>query len=111
NLIGGVTANPYSLVWSNVALGNYTVTARAADNRGATTLSSPIDLTVVSGLTFTDNFAARNTVTGSPLTISGSNANNTSAEPGEPNPTGLRNTRTVWIAWTATYSSPVTVDT
>jgi hypothetical protein len=59
---------------------------------------------------FTDAFAARNTVTGSPLTIVGSNTTST-AEAGEPDPVGARNNRTVWIAWTSPSTGRAVVDT
>lgn len=44
--IGSATTSPYSVNWSNVAAGNYSLTAVATDNSGATTTSSPISLTV-----------------------------------------------------------------
>jgi len=56
NLLGTVTNAPYNLTWLGVALTNYTLTARATDNLGATATSSaanvlvlPLNLTVVSG--------------------------------------------------------------
>ncbi|WP_207510658.1 glycosyl hydrolase family 18 protein [Longitalea luteola] len=44
--IGTATASPYTVNWSNVAAGSYSVTAVATDNSGATTTSSAITLTV-----------------------------------------------------------------
>ena len=44
--IGSSTTSPYTISWSNVAAGSYTVTAKATDNSGATTTSSAISLTV-----------------------------------------------------------------
>ena len=35
------TSSPYTWTWSNVAVGNYTVTAIASDNSGATATSAP----------------------------------------------------------------------
>jgi len=56
NLLGTVTNSPYQLTWLGVALTNYTLTARATDNLGASATSSavnilvlPLNLTVVSG--------------------------------------------------------------
>ncbi|PYI88856.1 MAG: hypothetical protein DME26_02655, partial [Verrucomicrobia bacterium] len=46
--IGPVTANPVSITWSNVAAGNYILTAQATDNNGATTVSAPINISVMS---------------------------------------------------------------
>src|SRR5439155_8778359 len=56
NLLGTVTNAPYRFTWLGVALTNYTRTARATDNLGASATSSavnvlvlPLNLTVVSG--------------------------------------------------------------
>jgi len=45
-LLGSVTQAPYSYTWSNVASGTYTVTAKAVDNAGAVTVSSPVTVRV-----------------------------------------------------------------
>ena len=45
-LLGTDTTAPYSYNWTNVAAGNYSVTARATDNRGAVTTSSPVSVSV-----------------------------------------------------------------
>ena len=47
NLLGIITNTPFSLIWSNVPLGSYSLTAIATDNEGASTLSAPIGITVV----------------------------------------------------------------
>lgn len=44
--IGEDTTAPYSVSWSNVAAGSYSLTARATDNAGAMTTSSPVTITV-----------------------------------------------------------------
>lgn len=44
--IGSATAAPYTVSWSNVSAGSYTITAKATDNAGATTTSSAVSLTV-----------------------------------------------------------------
>lgn len=46
--LGEDTTAPYSLTWSGVAAGTYTITARATDDLGATTTSAPATITVVS---------------------------------------------------------------
>jgi hypothetical protein len=46
-LIGGSTSAPYVASWSNVGPGSYTLTAKATDNRGAVTTSSPVNVAVV----------------------------------------------------------------
>ncbi len=45
-LLGTATASPYTFTWSNVAPGNYTLTAKAYDNAGATTTSTPVAISV-----------------------------------------------------------------
>jgi len=51
-LLGTAATSPYSIPWNNIGAGGYTVTARATDNGGAVTTSSPIDITVNSGSSF-----------------------------------------------------------
>lgn len=48
-LRGTDTSSPYSFTWNNVPAGTYTLTARAIDNAGAATTSSPITVTVSGG--------------------------------------------------------------
>ncbi|MEV4169303.1 glycoside hydrolase family 48 protein [Nonomuraea sp. NPDC049709] len=45
-LLGTDTSSPYSYSWTNVAAGSYSITARATDNAGLTTTSSPVGITV-----------------------------------------------------------------
>lgn len=45
-LIGAATASPYQFIWRDVAAGNYSLTAKATDNRGATVISSAINIAV-----------------------------------------------------------------
>lgn len=40
------TSSPYSFVWSNVAAGSYTLTAKATDNLGAIGTSAAVNITV-----------------------------------------------------------------
>jgi hypothetical protein len=111
NLLGTLTTSPYTLTWSNVAAGNYSLTARATDNRGATRTSQAVTVQVTGagGLWFTNNFANRNIVSGAPLSIPGSTSGATT-ENGEPTQSGTIR-RTVWIGWTAFQSGPVTMST
>jgi chitinase len=44
--IGVDTSSPYSIVWSNVAAGSYTLKAVATDNAGATGTSATVSITV-----------------------------------------------------------------
>jgi uncharacterized protein (DUF2141 family) len=58
-LIGTDTSSPYSVSWSNVAAGTYSLTAVATDNAGAKTTSAAVSITVgaatkiISNLMFT----------------------------------------------------------
>ena len=45
-LLGARTGVPYTYAWTSVAAGSYTLTAKATDNQGGTTTSSPITVTV-----------------------------------------------------------------
>jgi len=45
-LISTVTATPYSFNWSYVPAGTYTLTAKATDNNGASTISNSVSITV-----------------------------------------------------------------
>ena len=45
-LIGGATASPFTIQWSNVAAGDYTLTARATDDAGAQTTSAAVNISV-----------------------------------------------------------------
>lgn len=45
-LIGSDTTAPYSISWSSVAAGSYTLTAKATDDRGAVTTSSGVSISV-----------------------------------------------------------------
>jgi hypothetical protein len=45
-LIGTDTSSPYTVTWPSVAAGNYVLAAVATDNKGATTQSAPVDVTV-----------------------------------------------------------------
>ena len=47
NLLGTATANPYSVTWTNVPVGDYNLTAKATDNQGATSTSSAVNISVV----------------------------------------------------------------
>ncbi|WP_424529515.1 glycoside hydrolase family 48 protein [Sphaerisporangium viridialbum] len=45
-LLGTDTTAPYTYSWTGVAAGSYSLTAKATDNLGATTTSSPVGITV-----------------------------------------------------------------
>lgn len=45
-LIGSSLSSPYTFIWTDVAAGSYTLTAKATDNSGLTSSSIPVNLTV-----------------------------------------------------------------
>jgi Bacterial Ig domain len=45
-LLGSDTTSPYSYTWSNVAVGTYSLTAKATDDKGATKTSTAVSVTV-----------------------------------------------------------------
>lgn len=49
-LIGSDTTAPFSIVFTNAPSGTYSLTAKATDNRGGVTLSSPVTITVSTNL-------------------------------------------------------------
>jgi rhamnogalacturonan endolyase len=72
-LIGTDNTSTYSFNWTNVAVGTYTITARATDDDGAVTISSAITITVTSpntAPTVSITSPVNNTiVSGTPATI------------------------------------------
>ncbi len=46
NLVGTVTSVPFSVTLTNLAAGSYALTAKATDNRDASTVSTPVTITV-----------------------------------------------------------------
>lgn len=46
NKVGEISASPWTAVWSNAVSGSYVLTAVAADNTGATTVSAPVSVSV-----------------------------------------------------------------
>src|SRR5207248_7997770 len=57
-LIGSVTTPPYAVTWSNAAAGNYSLTAKATDNLGASATSSAVSVSVVANATPTVSITA-----------------------------------------------------
>jgi hypothetical protein len=70
-LIGTATSAPYTYSWTNVAAGDYALTARATDNRGATATSPAVNI-VVSGANFVIVSPANNaTINSDFITVTG----------------------------------------
>jgi hypothetical protein len=78
-LLGTDTTAAYSFVWNNVGGGNYSLTARATDNTGAATTSSPINITVVTVPPAAPSNLTTSTVSGSRIDLAwNDNSNNES---------------------------------
>src|SRR6185503_15758328 len=45
--LGRATIPPYSLIWSNLSVGTFTLMAQATDEFGGSTISAPVQVTVV----------------------------------------------------------------
>jgi hypothetical protein len=109
--LGSDASSPYSVVWSNVPVGSYTLTARATDNRGAVTVSTPVAITVsVPTPGFADMFAARGTLNGFTNFVTATNTTFT-RENGEPHHDNRGGAHSAWVSWTAPNSGACTVDT
>jgi hypothetical protein len=54
-LLGSVSSSPFTYTWANAAAGPHSITAKATDNTGAITTSSPINITVNIGFKATLN--------------------------------------------------------
>ena len=68
-LIGTATSTPYVFAWTNVTAGNYTLTARATDDRGAVTVSSALAIAVNAPPSVTITSPANNAVYPAPANI------------------------------------------
>ncbi len=69
-LIGTATAAPYAITWQNAPAGSYTITAKATDDRGATTTSAPIQIVVDAPPTVTLTSPTANQVYVAPASVS-----------------------------------------
>ncbi len=104
NLLGIVTNRPFSLVMSNLAPGDFVLSAQATDQYGEVTTSKNVEVRVPPG---NDNFAQRIVFTGTNVTLTGDNSGATT-EPGEYLPAGASG-RTIWWSWTAPTNGNVTI--
>jgi hypothetical protein len=51
NVLGAVAGGPsFSFLWNGVAAGNYTLTAKATDDQGISTVSAPVNISVATGV-------------------------------------------------------------
>ena len=70
-LIGTRTTAPYSMTWSSVAGGTYSLTAQATDNSGAAKTSSAVSITVTGPRILITTPASGATTYGSSIVVSG----------------------------------------
>ncbi|MGI9245837.1 MAG: Ig-like domain-containing protein, partial [Steroidobacteraceae bacterium] len=70
NLVGTDTAAPYSIDWTLVPAGSYAITARATDNEGASTTSSSVAVSVVSGAPAAPSRLSASALTGRQIKLS-----------------------------------------
>jgi hypothetical protein len=112
NFIGSDATAPFSLAWSNVAQGTYTLSARATDDRGAVRVSANATVTFTSGPAgvLTNTFANSIIVGGITNSVTGNNST-ASGETGEPAIAGSTARRSLWIWWQPPVSGPAVVDT
>ena len=74
-LLGEDTSDPYQFSWSNPTSGVHVITAKATDNVAATTISSPVNVTVLvgDGRPMITSFAPTGGVAGDSVVILGNN--------------------------------------
>jgi hypothetical protein len=94
--IGSSTGPVFSWQLTNVAYGDFSLTARAVDTIGASTLSSPVALHV---RYLNDSFALRRSFSGTDVQV-GVGTVGATLEPGEP-VAFAQEDATVWLTWTA----------
>ncbi len=99
-----------SLDTTGFAPGTYTYYTIATDAAGITSTVATTTITVLAPASGNDLFAAGTVITGTSISVNGSNLNAT-REPGEPNHAGNSGGHSVWWTWTAPSSGLVTIDT
>jgi hypothetical protein len=92
------------------APGTYTYYAVATDAAGSSSTASTATLTIAAPAASNDNFANGTVITGTSISVTGSNVNAT-REAGEPRLAGNIGGRSVWWTWTAPSSGAVTITT
>lgn len=110
NLVGSDPASPYTVTLTNLDVGTHTLSARAIDNRGMSSISSVIAVVVrVPSAGFADMFAERGDITGYFNTLAANNAGAT-REPAEPR-AYAGSSRTMWLRWVAPANGVCTLHT
>ena len=110
NLIGTDTTSPYSIIWNSAPGGTHILTARATDNSGDATISSPVSITIAGSTVSNNQFVNAQPLSGESGTVLGSNIGATK-EAGEPNHHGNTGGASVWYTWQAPTSGAVAITT
>ncbi len=102
-------SSPFQTVFTDLVIGDYSLTALAFDNDGAVKASTSRNVRILPPRPVNDNFTNRIEI-GS---VGQGTTYNTSAskEPGEPLHAGNAGGRSVWWTWTALQDGPVIIDT
>jgi subtilase family serine protease len=95
---------------SGLAGGSYTYYGVATDGAGVSSSAATGALTVLAPATSNNSFAAATVLTGTAVTVTGTNVGATK-EAGEPSIAGNAGGKSVWYAWTAQSSGKVTLTT
>jgi hypothetical protein len=98
---------------SSLAAGSHSITAAYSGSSTFAESTSPAlseTINPASNAPTNDNFANATVLSGSTITMTGTNANATK-EPGEPNHAGNAGGKSVWYQWTAPSAGTVTIDT
>jgi hypothetical protein len=98
---------------SSLASGSHSVTAIYSGSSTFAGSASPAlgeTINPASNAPANDNFASATTLSGSTISVAGTNSSATK-EPGEPNHGGNAGGRSVWYRWTAPSAGTVTIDT
>jgi hypothetical protein len=106
NWLGSAETAPFAVSWPKAGLGQYAIMAVATDNDGATTISSPVQITVAPA---NDDFASRARLAGASDVV---HANNTfaTAEPGEPSHAGFPPAHSLWWSYTSPANGVLLLD-
>ena len=105
NQIASVGTAPFKAVWPNPAIGTHTLIAVVTDNHHATTVSAPVNLTV---LPVNEKFSGRLKIASLPAMIQEPNDLAT-PELGAPNNNGNPPQHPLWWTWTAPQNTYVAI--
>ncbi len=106
NLVASSEIGAFTAIWDKMVLGQYSIFAVATDNKGASTVSDPIQITVRPQ---NDDFNSRTLIAGANASILANNAIATS-EPGEPDLAGYPPSHSLWWSYVAQANGVVTLD-